>query len=74
MMRCQRNMVMSEEWGAEKAGEQRTSEAKCIARYALEKPVRRAMTPVTRDAYNHTVYGRCSLPSRKRKEDRVATV
>ena len=44
-----------------------------MARYALEKPVRNARAPVTRDAYNHIVYGRCSCPSRKRKENRVAT-
>ena len=44
-----------------------------MARYALEKPVRSVRNPVTRDTYNHTVYGRCSFPSRNRKENRVAT-
>lgn len=44
-----------------------------MARYALEKPVRNVRNPVTRDAHNHTAYGRRSLPSKNRKENRVAT-
>ena len=45
-----------------------------MARYTLEKPVMSARTPVTREAYDHTLYGRWSFPSRNRKEDKVATV
>ena len=44
-----------------------------MARYALEKPVRSMRPPVTEDAYTHPVCVRCSLPSRNRKKNRVAT-
>ena len=44
-----------------------------MARYALERPVRSVRAPVTREAYNHTVCERCSLPSRYKKKNRVAT-
>lgn len=44
-----------------------------MARYALENPVRSVKIPITRDAQNQTAYGKCSFPSRRRKENRVAT-
>lgn len=44
-----------------------------MARYVLEKPVRSVKAPVTRHAQNQTWYGRCPFPSRRRKENRVAT-